>query len=197
MRIGILALQGDFEAHGRLFSGLGHEVSFVRKPAELDPVEAIVLPGGESTTMLNFLEEEGFLERLRDECSRKPVFATCAGLVLLAREVESPSQRSLGLLDVAVERNAWGRQIASFVSPVDSPGLAPSGEAPLEAVFIRAPRIRQMGAGVLAIATLRDEPVLVRQGGILAATFHPELTQDDRIARYFVEIVARPGPTGR
>lgn len=193
MLVGILALQGDFEAHGRVFSDLGHDVRYVRRPAELDGIDALVLPGGESTTMLNFLSEGGFLGRLAEAAGRLPVYATCAGLILLAREVLSPAQESLSLLDVTVERNAWGRQVASFVGTVDAPELGGA----LEAVFIRAPRIRRVGPGVSVVGTLGEEPVLVRQGNLLAATFHPELTADDRVARYFAEQIASAAPAAR
>lgn len=193
MLVGILALQGDFEAHGRVFSDLGHDVRFVRRPAELEGIDALVLPGGESTTMLNFLAEGGFLERLAAAAATLPVYATCAGLILLAREVLSPAQESLSLLDVTVERNGWGRQVASFVGTVDAPALGGT----VEAVFIRAPRIRRVGPGVSVVGRLGEEPVLVRQGNLLAATFHPELTADDRVARYFAEQIAVAAPAAR
>ena len=195
MKVGILALQGDFEAHGRVFRDLGCEVAFLRRPEELDTIDALVLPGGESTTMLNFLAEGGFLDRLCRCTAELPVYATCAGLILLAREVLSPAQESLDRLDVSVERNGWGRQVASFVGAIDAPLLAPAGSPPLEGVFIRAPRIRRLGEGVRVLGSCRGEPVLVRQDRILAASFHPELGNDDRIARYFLDEVAAP-PAG-
>ncbi len=194
MRLGILALQGDFEAHGRVFAALGVEVSWIRRPEELPAVDALVLPGGESTTMLNFLDERGFLGALREAAASRPVYATCAGMILLACEVTNPPQPSLGLLDVTVERNAWGRQVASFIADLDAPALVPAGEPPIEAVFIRAPRLRRTGPAVEVLGRCRNEPVLVRQGQILAASFHPELTGDDRVARYFLEHVAAATP---
>jgi len=193
MRLGILALQGDFDAHADCFRRLGQQVSLVRCPEDLAVAEALVFPGGESTTMLNFLGEGGFLDRLAEAATRIPVYATCAGMILLAREVLSPRQHSLGVLDIAVERNGYGRQIASFIDHLDPGGLAHLGRTGLEAVFIRAPRIVEIGPAVETILSRGAEPVLVRQGRILAASFHPELTPDDRVARYFLETVAAAG----
>jgi len=191
MRVGILAVQGDVDAHAAALRAAGAEPFAVRRPAELAAAEALVLPGGESTTMLNFLAEGGFFDALREIAASRPVFATCAGAILLAREVLSPPQPSLALLDVTVERNAFGRQIASFVGPVEAPALGPE---PFEGVFIRAPRFRRVGDDVEVVGRLaRDgEAVLVRSGHLLAATFHPELTRDPRLHRYFLETVARP-----
>jgi 5'-phosphate synthase pdxT subunit len=175
MRIGVLALQGDFTPHARALQALGHDVRLVRRPADLDLAEGLVLPGGESTTQLRLLQSSrltGPIVRLvRDGA---PVLATCAGLILLARVVVEPEQQSLGLLDATVARNAWGRQLDSFEARSDRRGL------PL--VFIRAPRIRAVGAGVEVLDTYDGEPVLVRQGSIVAATFHPELTGDGGVA---------------
>lgn len=184
MPVGVLALQGDFEAHILSLRRLGIDAAPVRTVEELAAVDALVLPGGESTTMLKLGVEEGLLEPLRSTIAAgRPVLATCAGVVLLAADVE-PRQRSLGLLDVAVLRNAYGRQIASAVVPLR---VAPVlGEPPaMEGVFIRAPRITRTGAGVEALAWRDEDPVLVRQGAILAATFHPELTDDLRVHRLF------------
>ena len=180
MRIGVLALQGDFAAHARALTALGHDVRLARRPADLDLVEGLVLPGGESTTMLRLLESSGLatpiVRLIRDGA---PVLATCAGLILLARKVTDPDQKSFGLIDVSVARNAWGRQLDSFEASSDRGGV------PL--VFIRAPRIREVGAGVEVLDTFENEPILVRQGNVVGATFHPELTGDATVARLAFE----------
>ena len=186
MNIGVLAIQGDYEAHKARLKQLGAEVTLVRKPEQLDAIDAIVIPGGESTTFLNFLEEHGFLEKLRDFVRTKPTFGTCAGAILLAKEVENPPQVSLGALDIRVQRNAYGRQIHSSIRE----GKTSLGAAPLEMVFIRAPKIVVTGNNVEVLATESGDPVLVRQGKIMAATFHPELSADTRIHQEFLKLVA-------
>ncbi|MBM3321369.1 MAG: pyridoxal 5'-phosphate synthase glutaminase subunit PdxT, partial [Candidatus Eisenbacteria bacterium] len=169
--IGLLALQGAFHAHGEVLARLGAEIREVRLPRELNGAEGLVLPGGESTTLLRLIEEYGFDKTIPLFASEgKPILATCMGLILLAREVTNPAQRSLGLLDVAVERNAYGRQVDSFEAEGEVLGR------PFPMVFIRAPRILDVGKNVEVLGTLRGEPVLVRQRNILAAAFHPELT---------------------
>jgi len=175
-RIGILALQGDFAAHGRVLAGIGHEPVLVREPRDLRGLAGLVLPGGESTTMLKLMNRYE-LEAPLTQFARAggPILATCAGLILIARVVTDPVQRSLVWLDVAVSRNAWGRQVHSFEAVSDD------GAHPL--VFIRAPRITEMGAGVDILAKLDGEPILIRQGNIVGATFHPELTADASIHR--------------
>ena len=184
-RIGVLAIQGDYAAHAQALAESGADPVEVRKPEELAALDGLVLPGGESTTMLKFLERRGFLDALQSFASAHPVFGTCAGAILLAREVSNPAQRSMGILDAVVERNAYGRQIDSTILTAHT--TLPGG--PLEMVFIRAPRIVQTGPAVEVLA-LRDEfPVLVRQGKIMAATFHPELSQDRRVHRLFVDAV--------
>jgi 5'-phosphate synthase pdxT subunit len=184
-RIGVLAIQGDYAAHAQALAESGADPVEVRKPEELAALDGLVLPGGESTTMLKFLERRGFLDALQSFASAHPVFGTCAGAILLAREVTNPAQRSMGILDAVVERNAYGRQIDSTILTAQT--TLPGG--PLEMVFIRAPRIVQTGPAVEVLA-LRDEfPVLVRQGKIMAATFHPELSQDRRVHRLFVDAV--------
>jgi 5'-phosphate synthase pdxT subunit len=184
-RIGVLAIQGDYAAHAQALAESGADPVEVRKPEELAALDGLVLPGGESTTMLKFLERRGFLDALQSFASAHPVFGTCAGAILLAREVSNPAQRSMGILDAVVERNAYGRQIDSTILTAQT--TLPGG--PLEMVFIRAPRIVQTGPAVEVLA-LRDEfPVLVRQGKIMAATFHPELSQDRRVHRLFVDAV--------
>jgi pyridoxal 5'-phosphate synthase pdxT subunit len=185
--IGVLALQGDYEAHARAFANAGARTVLVRKPEELKGLDGLVLPGGESTTMLKFLEKHGFFDKLGEFVSSTPCFATCAGCILAAREVLSPKQRSLGTLDATVERNAYGRQIDSTILtlPTELPG------GPLEMVFIRAPQITQVGPGVKVLAQRDGFPVLVRQGHLLAATFHPEMTSDARVQLLFLEMVRR------
>jgi len=183
--IGVLALQGDYGAHSIALHRAGARAVLVRKPSDLMGLDGLVIPGGESTTMLKFLERDGFIDALRDFVTNTPCFATCAGCILLAREVLNPAQRSLGLLDITVERNAYGRQIDSAI-------LAYETELPgglLEMVFIRAPRITRVGADVEVLARRDDFATLVRQGQLLAATFHPELTGDVRVQQLFLEMV--------
>jgi 5'-phosphate synthase pdxT subunit len=183
--IGVLAIQGNYASHAQALTEAGAAPVEVRKPEELAGLDGLVLPGGESTTMLKFLEKRRFFEALREFCALQPVFGTCAGAILLAREVLNPPQRSLGLLDAVVERNAYGRQIDSTIVTAET--TLPGG--PLEMVFIRAPRIVSVGADVEVLATREGFPVLVRQGKIMAATFHPELSRDRRVHRLFVEMV--------
>jgi 5'-phosphate synthase pdxT subunit len=185
MRIGVLAIQGDYEAHKAVLERLGAEVVLVRKPEQLDSIDAIVIPGGESSTFLNFLGEHGFLEKLRDFVSTKPTFGTCAGAILLAKEVENPPQQSLGALDIRIRRNAYGRQIDSSILE----GKTRLGDKPLEMVFIRAPKITATGKDVEVLAMRDGDPVLVRQGKIMAATFHPELSSDSRVHEEFLALV--------
>ena len=183
--IGVLAIQGDYAAHAEALAESGAEPCEIRKPDQLAGLDGLILPGGESTTILRFLEKLRFFEVLEQFCGTKPVFGTCAGAILLAREVLNPPQRSLGLLDATVERNAYGRQIDSTILTADT--ALPGG--PLEMVFIRAPRIVATGPRVEVLAQRDGSPVLVRQGEVMAATFHPELSIDRRVHRLFVEIV--------
>jgi 5'-phosphate synthase pdxT subunit len=189
-RIGVLAIQGDYASHAEALVESGAEPVEVRKPDELAGLDGLILPGGESTTVLRFLEKLCFFELLEEFCRIKPVFGTCAGAILLAREVRNPSQRSLGVLDAVVERNAYGRQIDSTILTAET---ALAG-GPLEMVFIRAPRFVETGPGVELLATRDGSPVLVRQGRVMAATFHPELSADRRVHRLFVETVAAAAP---
>ena len=184
-RIGVLAIQGDYSAHAEALADSGAEAVEVRSPSELDSLDGLILPGGESTTMLKFLERRGFFEALEKYSATQPVFGTCAGAILLAREVRHPAQRSLGVLDAIVERNAYGRQIDSTI--LTEPTSLPGG--PLEMVFIRAPRIVETGPDVEVLARREGFPVLVRQGRLMAATFHPELSPDRRVHQLFVDTV--------
>ena len=185
MKVGILAVQGDFEAHAATLTRLGIEYVFARTPRDLEGVNAVILPGGESTTQWKFLVEEGLDKALIDHASRGgAIFGTCAGAILLAREVHNPSQQSLGLADIAVIRNAYGRQLASEVRH----GATAISPAPIEMVFIRAPIIERVGPDVQVLAESEGQPVLIRQGPILIATFHPELTSDTTVHKYFLRI---------
>lgn len=184
-RIGVLAIQGDYNAHAQALREAGAEAILVRRPEQLAGLDGLVLPGGESTTFLKFLERDGFLGALREFVSGKPTFGTCAGCILLAQEVLHPAQESLGVLHVTVERNAYGRQIDSSIQNAKT---ALPGDA-LEMVYIRAPRITKAGDGVRVLAERDGFPVLVEQDHLLAATFHPELSSDRRVHRHFVEMV--------
>lgn len=186
MKIGVLAIQGDFDAHRRRLEELGAEVVLVRKPEELDEVEGLVIPGGESGAFLRILGEDG-MKKLRDFVRVKPTFGTCAGAIMLAKEITNPAQVGLGALDVRIRRNAYGRQIDSSIRE------GKFRDAPVEMVFIRAPKIEKLGAAVEVIATEGDDPVAVRQGKIMAATFHPELSQDTRIHQAFLDLVRNGG----
>lgn len=194
MTLGVLALQGDFEAHQRALADFGVPAVQVRTASELAAIDGLIMPGGESTTMLKLMDAEGLFEPLREFARSKPTFGTCAGVILLAAETLSPAQASLGVLDVTVERNAYGRQLDSSIRILrPAPSFEQAvGEGELEAVFIRAPIIRRAGPEVEILANDGDTPVLVRQGSILASTFHPELTSDRRVHRLFVDTIARP-----
>ena len=184
-RIGIVALQGDFAAHEAAFRRVGAEAVQVRRCSELSAVDGLVIPGGESTTLLNLMQDEPWFEALRGfHASGGALLGTCAGAILLSREVRGPSQPSLGLLDAVIERNAFGRQVDSFEACIEARSLG----GPVKAVFIRAPRFLTLGPEVQVLARLEGEAVLVRQGRVLALTFHPELTEDERLQRYFLEM---------
>jgi pyridoxal 5'-phosphate synthase pdxT subunit len=182
MKIGVLALQGDFDAHRRRLEELGAEVVLVKKPEQLDEIDGLVIPGGESGTFLKLLGESGF-EKLKEFVHTKPTFGTCAGAILLATEVDNPKQAGLGALDIGIRRNAYGRQLESSIRE------GRLGESPIEMVFIRAPKIERVGPGVEVIATEGTDPVAVRQGKTMAATFHPELSKDSRIHRAFLDLI--------
>jgi 5'-phosphate synthase pdxT subunit len=180
-KVGVLALQGDFEKHRSALLRAGAEASEVRTAADLAAVDGLIIPGGESTTMLKLLDMEGLFAPLVQFGKTKPIFGTCAGVILLATEVLNPAQHSLGLLDLTVERNAYGRQIDSRIAHIDIAGES------AEAVFIRAPIIRRAGPQTKVLAEYDGSPVLVEQGMHLAATFHPELSSSDRVHRYFLD----------
>jgi pyridoxal 5'-phosphate synthase pdxT subunit len=182
MRIGVLALQGDFDAHRKRLEELGAEVVLVKKPEQLDEIDGLIIPGGESGTFLNLLGETGF-EKLKQFVRVKPTFGTCAGAILLASEVENPRQVGLGALDIRIRRNAYGRQIDSSIR------TGKFGNSPLEMVFIRAPKIERVGPNVEVVATEGSDPVAVRQGRVMASTFHPELSDDTRVHRAFLDMV--------
>lgn len=187
MKIGVLAVQGDFEAHAAVLRQLGAETVEVRVPADLEGCDGLVLPGGESTTQLQFLEEEGLASAIRQFAERGgAIFGTCAGAILLATEVRQPKQASLQLLDMTVVRNAYGRQIASDVVS----GPTALKKEPLEMVFIRGPVIERAGPGVRILAEYAGKPALVQRENIMAATFHPELTEDTTVHEYFLRLAA-------
>jgi 5'-phosphate synthase pdxT subunit len=188
MKIGVLALQGDFDAHRRRLEELGADVVLVKKPEQLDKIDGLVIPGGESGTFLKLLGEEGF-EKLKQFVRLKPTFGTCAGAILLAAEVENPKQAGLGAIDIRIRRNAYGRQLDSSIRQGRFMPEKP-GNSTLEMVFIRAPKIERVGAGVEVIATEGEDAVAVRQGRVMAVTFHPELSEDTRVHQAFLDLVA-------
>ncbi len=198
MIIGVLALQGDFDAHRRRLEELGAAVILVKKPEQLDEIDGLVIPGGESGTFLKLLGEAGF-EKLKQFVRLKPTFGTCAGAILLAKEVENPTQAGLGALNIRIRRNAYGRQIDSSIRQgkfLDDLKVEEHG-TPLEMVFIRAPKISHVGDGVQILATEGADPVAVRQGRAMAATFHPELSEDTRVHQAFLDLCGTDTPVRR
>jgi 5'-phosphate synthase pdxT subunit len=190
MKVGILAVQGDFEAHAATLTRLGADFVFVRVPRDLEGVDAVILPGGESTTQWKFIVQEGLDKSLLSHAARGgPIFGTCAGAILLAREVHNPAQQSLALADITVIRNGYGRQLASEVRH----GATAISPEPIEMVFIRAPIIERVGPGVEVLADSEGQPVLIRQGHLLIATFHPELTSDTTVHEYFLRMIRDRG----
>jgi 5'-phosphate synthase pdxT subunit len=188
MQIGILAIQGDFDAHAKALNRLGAAHTFVRRPEDLAKVDGVILPGGESSTHLKVMSEEGLFDALKGFAANGGAFfGTCAGAILLAREVHGPAQASLGLLDVTILRNGYGRQLASDVHM----GKTKLGTEPLEMVFIRAPIIESVGRGIEVLAEDAGHPVLVRQGRVMASTFHPELTDDTTVHEHFLKLTAQ------
>lgn len=187
MKIGILAVQGDFEAHAAMLAGMGVDTLEVRTPQDLADCDGLILPGGESTTQLQFLQEEGLYHAIQKfAAAGGAIFGTCAGAILLATEVRNPAQASLGLLPMSVLRNGYGRQLASDVVS----GATTLKKEPLEMVFIRGPIIESVAPEVEILAEYAGRPALVQQGNILAATFHPELTDDTAVHDHFLKLVA-------
>ncbi len=185
MKIGILAVQGDFEAHAATLARLGVDYVFVRTPSDMDGVDAVILPGGESTTQWKFLVEGGLDKSLAEHAAKGgAIFGTCAGAILLARDVQNPRQESLGLADISVIRNGYGRQLASEVRQ----GATEISAEPIEMVFIRAPIIERVGPDTQVLAKSKGQPVLIRQKQILIATFHPELSKDTAVHEYFIRM---------
>jgi 5'-phosphate synthase pdxT subunit len=183
--IGILAVQGDFAMHARVLDRIGVSWKLVKHVEDLAEIDALILPGGETTTMLKFLTERKIGEAIKNFAEEnKPIFGTCAGAILMAKEVLNPEQERLGLIDISIERNAYGRQVDSSVQQGECPELS---DHPVEMVFIRAPIIRRVGKDVKILGRTGELPVLVEQGNLLAATFHPELTTDETIHRYFLK----------
>ena len=188
--IGVLAVQGDFAAHAAMLECVGATAREVRGTADIEGIDGLIMPGGESTTMLKFLIDEGLADAIREFAgSGRPVFGTCAGAILLAREVVGPAQPSLDLIDIVIERNAYGRQVDSFIAEAETT----LDGGPMEAIFIRAPVIRRVGQAVDVLARLDSEAVLVRKSNILVATFHPELSDDERVHRLFVSMASGDG----
>lgn len=186
-KLGILAVQGDFEAHGKMLVRLGVRPVFVRTPADLQGLTGVILPGGESSTQLKFLQEEGLFTALQQFAhDGGAFFGTCAGVILLAKQVSNPAQESLGLADLTVVRNGYGRQIASRIVECESNLAA----RPMEMVFIRAPIIDSVGPGVDVLAALEGKPVLAQEGKVLCCTFHPELTNDLTVHKHFLTFVS-------
>jgi 5'-phosphate synthase pdxT subunit len=184
MKVGVLALQGDFDAHRKRLEELGAAVVLVKKPEQLDEIDGLVIPGGESGTFLKLLGEAGF-EKLKQFVRLKPTFGTCAGAILLANEVENPKQSGLGALDIRIRRNAYGRQIDSSIRE------GRFGELPIEMVFIRAPKIERVGPDIKIIGTEGGDAVAVQQGKVMAATFHPELSEDTRVHQAFLDLITK------
>ena len=184
MTVGVLALQGDFDAHRRRLEELGADVVLVRKPEQLGQIDGLVIPGGESTTFLKLLGQDGF-EKLHAFVRQHPTFGTCAGAILLASEVLNPPQKGLGVLHVTIRRNAYGRQVDSSIRE----GSCSTGNGPLEMVFIRAPKFEKLAPEIEVLARDHDDPVLIREKNVLAATFHPELSEDKRVHQIFLDMV--------
>jgi len=188
-KVGVLALQGDFDAHAKAIERAGATALLVRSAADLEGLDGLIIPGGESTTMLKLLREENLMEPLRNFGRSRPIFGTCAGAILLANEVSSPAQECLGLIDVGVERNAYGRQIDSHITSItpEADFQSRMGPGEMEAVFIRAPIIRRVGTQGRVLARYEGDPVLVEEGRHVVATFHPELSSDPRVHELFLQ----------
>lgn len=189
MELGVLGLQGDYAAHGAMLERLGVAWRVVKKPSQLDAVDGLILPGGESTTLIKLLDSSGLWQAIGDfAAAGRPIFGTCAGMILVAKDVSNPAQRSLELIDIGVERNGYGRQIDS--AEVEGLFRGADGEHAMDMVFIRAPRITRLGAEVEALAECRGDVVMARQGHVVVASFHPELTDDLTAHRYFAQMMS-------
>ncbi|VBB06898.1 pyridoxal 5'-phosphate synthase subunit pdxt/sno [Lucifera butyrica] len=187
MKIGVLALQGAFREHRRMLELCGAVATEIRTPQDLDAVAGLIIPGGESTTIGKLMVEWGLLDKIRLRASQgMAIYGTCAGMILLAKEIIGSDQPRLGLMDIAVRRNAFGRQRESFEADLAVPEF---GEDPVRAVFIRAPYIEKTGPDVQVLAKVKDKVVIARQGNFLATAFHPELTEDERIHKYFINMM--------
>jgi len=188
MRIGILSIQGDVREHERMFQRLGLESARIRQPKDLVDLSGLVIPGGESTTIGMLMQEYGLIDAIKDKTrsGHFPIWGTCAGLILLAKEVLGPSPARLGLVDMTADRNAWGRQVSSFEADI---AIAALGSPPYPGVFIRAPRIKRLGQEVTALASYQDQVVMAESGPYLVTAFHPELTDDLRVHQYFAQKV--------
>ena len=187
--IGLLGLQGDYAAHGKMLEALGVESRVVKKPEQLAAIDGLIFPGGESTTLIKLMDSWNWWGPLEDFATVKPLFGTCAGMILLAKGVNNPPQKSLALIDIDVERNGYGRQIDSFEEIGSFNSHDQSRELPM--VFIRAPRISRVGEGVEMLAECRGDVVMAKQANVLVASFHPELTDDLAVHRYFVEMIGQ------
>lgn len=191
MRIGVLALQGAFIEHQKIISDLGHTAVEVRLPEDLNSIDGLIIPGGESTVIGKLARDFKLLDPIREFSKAKPIWGTCAGLILLANKISGQSENWLAIIDAEVSRNAFGRQIDSFTEDLDFNGIENQSNK-FNAVFIRAPKIANTGKNVQVLATLQDgSPVAIKQGKILGTCFHPELTMDSRIHKYFIELCAK------
>lgn len=189
MRIGVLALQGAFIEHEKVLRGLGCDTVQVRKQEHLDGIDGLIIPGGESTTIGKLMDQFELTDPVREMASEgMPLFGTCAGLIMMAKEIVDSDQSRLGLMNIVAHRNAFGRQVDSFETDLEVKGLGPE---PFRAVFIRAPYIKEVRNGVEVLAAVGDKVVLAREGNLLAAAFHPELTEDTRIHQYFLNMAAK------
>lgn len=186
MIIGVSGIQGDFREHKWMIEKLGHESYVVRTPEDLEKVDGLIIPGGESTTMIRIMKRIGLFEKLKEKIlNGLPVYGTCAGLIVLAKEIENYPQESLGVIDIKVMRNAYGRQVDSFNEMVEIKGF----DKPFKAIFIRAPRVDAWGPEVEILSTLNNHPIMLRQKNVLVTSFHPELTDDTRVHEYFIKMV--------
>jgi 5'-phosphate synthase pdxT subunit len=191
LQVGVLGIQGDIQEHLRIVENLGHRTIWIKNPEQLDSIQALIMPGGESTTMIRLMKVFSLWDRVKNKVhSGMPVFATCAGMVILSESIENyPHQETMGLLPVRIERNGYGRQVDSFETEIEIPYI--ENDRQLLAVFIRAPRIIGTHGSVDILATYKNDPVLVEYKNILAASFHPELTDDTRIHEYFLRKISK------